>query len=254
MTETHHRDRKIRLDQFLAEQGLAPSRARAADLIRRGAVRVEGVVVARPAQAVREGARIAIEPGGGAGYVSRGALKLRAALDAFGFSPRERTALDVGASTGGFTEVLLERGAARVHAVDVGRGQLHERLRCDPRVVCLENADIRTLPRERLAGAVGAIVVDVSFISLLKVLPSALAFAAPDAWLTALIKPQFEAGRAAVGKGGVVRDEAARMRAVEDVAAFLAAQPGWAVAGVIPAPVRGGDGNQEYLIGARHAA
>ena len=164
----------------------------------------------------------------GAGdHVSRGALKLMAALEHFRFSALGVVALDVGASTGGFTQVLLERGAARVYAVDVGHGQLHARLAEDPRVVSLERCDARSLDRTRIPEPVGAIVADVSFISLTKALPAALALAAEPAWLVALIKPQFEAGRAAVGRGGIVRDAAARARAVALVQDWVAAQAGW---------------------------
>ncbi len=187
----------------------------------------------------------------GAGdHVSRGALKLMAALEHFRFSALGVVALDVGASTGGFTQVLLERGAARVFAVDVGHGQLHARLAEDPRVVSLERCDARSLDRTRIPEPVGAIVADVSFISLTKALPAALALAAEPAWLVALVKPQFEAGRAAVGRGGIVRDAAARARAVALVQDWVAAQAGWQVAGVIPSPIAGGSGNEEFLLGA----
>jgi 23S rRNA (cytidine1920-2'-O)/16S rRNA (cytidine1409-2'-O)-methyltransferase len=254
MAEPLHREQKMRLDQLLAEKGLAPSRARAADLVRRGAVRVNGEVAAKPGRIVSLDAAIAVAPGSGVQYVSRAALKLLAALDVFDLSPEGRAVLDVGASTGGFTETLLERGACRVYAVDVGSGQLHERLRRDPRVINLENTDARALNADLVPEAVAAIVVDVSFISLLKAVPQALRFAGPGAWLAALVKPQFEVGRAALGKGGLVKDEAARRRALEDVRGFLAAQPGWTVLGTIPSPVKGQDGNQEYLIGARYEA
>lgn len=244
---------KMRLDHLMTEKGLAGSRARAADLIRRGAVSVDGAVALKPGQNVSAAAKIVVAEEAGAQYVSRGALKLIGALDAFAFSPEGRVAFDVGASTGGFTEVLLERGAAQVIALDVGRGQLHERLRQDPRVINLENTDVRGSLDGPIFKGIGAVVIDVSFISLIKVLPHALYYAAPGAWLVALIKPQFEVGRAAIGKGGLVKDVEARRRAVEDVQAFLAAQPGWKVAGVIASPIKGQDGNQEFLIGAHHA-
>jgi 23S rRNA (cytidine1920-2'-O)/16S rRNA (cytidine1409-2'-O)-methyltransferase len=185
------------------------------------------------------------------GGVSRGGAKLAAALDAFGFKPKGRIALDVGASTGGFTEVLLERGAAKVYAVDVGHGQLHTRLKADPRVVSMEECDARSLTRELIPEPVGAIVADVSFISLAKALPAPLELAAPGAWLVALVKPQFEAGRARIGKRGIVRDERARQAAVEEVRAWLAAQENWRVVGIVPSPIRGGSGNEEFLMGAR---
>ncbi|MGH6736372.1 MAG: TlyA family RNA methyltransferase [Methyloceanibacter sp.] len=244
--------KKTRLDKKLVDAGLAPSRARAADLVRRGQVTVAGEVVLKPGALVGSDAPLAVAPGA-AVSVSRGAIKLRAALDAFGLSPAGRVALDVGASTGGFTEVLLARGAAKVYAVDVGRGQLHDRLRSDPRVVSLEATDARSLDAALIPESAGAIVADVSFISLTQALPAALTRAAPDAWLVALIKPQFEAGREAVGKGGIVRDEDDRERAVARVREFLEGV-GWTVLGVIPSPIEGGSGNVEFLIGARHDA
>ncbi len=179
-----------------------------------------------------------------------GALKLIAALDAFGFSPEGRIALDCGASTGGFTEVLLERGAAHVFAVDVGRGQLHPRIAADPRVTSLEGQDARALSAHEISRPVSAIVADVSFISLEKVLPAVLPFAEPGAWLAALVKPQFEAGREAIGKGGIVRDAAVRDAQAVKMSDWIAAQPGWRAVGVIPSPIEGGSGNQEFLLGA----
>lgn len=238
-----------RLDQHLVSAGLAPTRARARDLILRGFVSVDGRVCIKPAHTVGAGTIVALAydtPG----YVSRGAEKLVAALDHFGFDPSARIALDVGASTGGFTQVLLARGAAKVYAVDVGHGQLHETLRAEPRVVVLESCDARSLSRDVIAEPVGTIVSDLSFISLSKALPAALALAANGAFLAALIKPQFELEPGDIGKGGIVRDEAARRRAVDSVWAFLAKQAGWHVLGVIPSPIPGGSGNAEFLIGA----
>jgi 23S rRNA (cytidine1920-2'-O)/16S rRNA (cytidine1409-2'-O)-methyltransferase len=244
-----HSKASRRLDVVLVERGLAVSRARARDLIRRGLVEVAGAVETKPGAAVATEAEVRVAAGA-ADHVSRGALKLIAALEHFRFSALGVVALDVGASTGGFTQVLLERGAARVYAVDVGHGQLHARLAEDPHVVSLERCDARSLDRTRIPEPVGAIVADVSFISLTKALPAALALAADPAWLVALIKPQFEAGRAAVGRGGIVRDPAARDRAVSLVRDWLAAQSGWQVVGVIPSPIAGGSGNQEFLLGA----
>jgi 23S rRNA (cytidine1920-2'-O)/16S rRNA (cytidine1409-2'-O)-methyltransferase len=238
-----------RLDLVLVERGLAVSRARARDLIRRGLVEVAGTVETKAGATVAPGADVRVAAGAG-DHVSRGALKLMAALEHFRFSALGVVALDVGASTGGFTQVLLERGAARVFAVDVGHGQLHARLAEDPRVVSLERCDARSLDRTRIPEPVGAIVADVSFISLTKALPAALALAAEPAWLVTLIKPQFEAGRAAVGRGGIVRDAAARARAIALVQDWVAAQAGWQVAGVIPSPIAGGSGNEEFLLGA----
>jgi 23S rRNA (cytidine1920-2'-O)/16S rRNA (cytidine1409-2'-O)-methyltransferase len=242
--------KKTRLDQLLVDSGLAPTRSRAADLVRRGFVSVGGAPAAKPGALVRLDASVAVHPDATA-YVSRGALKLEAALESFGFEAEGRVALDIGASTGGFTEVLLANGAAKVYAVDVGRDQLHTKLRTDPRVVVLEGTDARSLDKAVVDEPAGAIVADVSFISLTLVLPAALDLAAPDAWLIALVKPQFEAGRKAVGKGGVVRKEADREKAVTRIWQFLE-EKGWRVLGVLPSPVLGRGGNQEFLIGARH--
>ena len=245
-------ERKIRLDQLLTERGLVPSRSRARDLIKRGLVRAGGVVVTRPGHDIAEDAELALdEPW--SGYVSRGALKLEAALDAFGFDPAGRAALDIGASTGGFTQVLLRRGAGRVYAVDVGQGQLDPELARDSRLALLESTDARTLSRSLVPEPVGAITADVSFISLTKVLPAVLALAAPGAWAVLLVKPQFEAGREAVGKGGIVKSEAARAAALANVEAFLAAQDGWRTLPPIPSPITGQSGNVEYLLGGLHA-
>jgi len=183
--------------------------------------------------------------------LSRGAPKLIAALDHFGYSANDLVALDIGASTGGFTQVLLDRGAARVYAVDVGHGQLHAQLAADPRVVSLEDCDARRLGPTLVPEAVGALVADVSFISLTKALPAPLTLTRAGAWLVALIKPQFEAGRAAVGKRGIVRDPAARQRAVDLVRDWIAEQPNWRVLDVIASPILGGSGNQEFLLGAQ---
>lgn len=240
-----------RLDEELVARGLVATRSRARDLVRRGLVRVGSAVADKPAQTVRGSDEIVLADGAGA-HVSRGAEKLIAALDAFDLDPSGRIALDVGASTGGFTEILLARGAARVYAVDVGRGQLHGSFADDDRVVSLEGTDSRTLDSILIPEPVGAIAADVSFISLTLALPAALARAAPGCWLAALIKPQFEAGRDAVGKGGIVRDAAKRDAAVAKVRDWLAAQPGWRVLGVIGSPIAGGSGNREYLIGAIH--
>ena len=186
-------------------------------------------------------------------YVSRGGEKLEAALDEFGFDPRGRVVLDIGASTGGFSDVLIARGAAKVYAVDVGSGQLHAKLRVNPKVISLEGTDARTIDRSLIREEVTAIVADVSFISLTLALPAALRLAAPGAWLVALVKPQFEAGRPAVGKGGIVRKPAERKKAVEKIRGFIE-EAGWTVIGEIASPILGGSGNEEFLIGARHGA
>jgi 23S rRNA (cytidine1920-2'-O)/16S rRNA (cytidine1409-2'-O)-methyltransferase len=248
-TAAGKRRRKVRLDELLVERGLVPSRARARDLIRRGLVSVAGVVQVKPAASVGPSATITVSACE-AGFVSRGATKLNAALDYFRFHCAGVVALDIGAGTGGFTEVLLERGAARVYAVDVGRDQLHPKLKKDSRVLALETCDARHIDRDLVPEAIGAVVADVSFISLTQVLPAALALTIPKAWLVALIKPQFEAGRNAIGKGGIVRDATAQARAVARVCEWLAQQPGWRVIGVVPSPIAGGSGNREYLLGA----
>jgi 23S rRNA (cytidine1920-2'-O)/16S rRNA (cytidine1409-2'-O)-methyltransferase len=228
---------------------MVPSRARAQDLIRRGLVDIGGVVAQRPSAGVAADAAIGLSDAAG-DHVSRAAVKLIAALDRFRFPVTGVVALDVGASTGGFTQALLDRGAARVYAVDVGHDQLHARLAADPRVASLENCDARRLDRTLVSEPIGALVADVSFISLTKALPVPLTLTRPGAWLVALIKPQFEAGRTAIGKGGIVRDPAARQRAVELVRDWVAAQPGWRVLDVIPSPIAGGSGNEEFLLGA----
>ena len=241
--------RLMRLDIRMVERGLVTSRARAQDLIRRGLVEVAGVVERRPGARVAADAEVLLS-GGAEAHVSRGALKLIAALDHFGFSADGVVGLDIGASTGGFTQVLLARGAARVYAVDVGHYQLHGRLAADPRVVSLEGCDARRLDRALVPEPAGALVADVSFISLTKALPVPLSFTRPGAWLVALIKPQFEAGRAAVGKRGIVRDAAARQGAVQLVREWIAWQPDWRVLDVIASSIAGGSVNEEFLLGA----
>jgi 23S rRNA (cytidine1920-2'-O)/16S rRNA (cytidine1409-2'-O)-methyltransferase len=242
--------KKKRLDRLLVESGLAATRSRAADLIRRGCVKVAGEPALKPGALVAPDAELAVSPEASP-YVSPAGLKLEAALAAFGFDPEERVALDIGASTGGFTDLLIGRGAAKVYAVDVGSGQLHAKLRANPKIVSLEATDARALDRSVIREPVSAIVADVSFISLTLVLPGALRLAAPGAWLVALVKPQFEAGRQAVGKGGIVRKAEDREKAVARVRRCIEGE-GWTVLGVIPSPIQGGSGNQEFLIGAVH--
>src|SRR5690606_22364628 len=241
---------RTRLDRLLVARGLVATRSRARDLITRGKVTVDGVSVAKPGLEISEDAEVSISDGANE-FVSRGAQKLEAALAHFGYRPSGVTALDIGAATGGFTQVLLEAGARRVYAVDVGRGQLDRSLSDDPRVISLEGTDARTLSKEQIPEPVGAIVADVSFISLTKVLSVPRSFTVPGAWLIALRKPQVEAGREGVGKGGIVRDPADRERAVSIVRAWLAAQAGWFVDGVVASPLLGGSANEEFLIGAR---
>jgi len=238
-----------RLDLALVERGLAPTRARARDAVLRGHVSVDGRLADRPAMNVEDAAAITLDDPA-AGYVSRGALKLIAGLERFGFSPDARTALDLGASTGGFTQVLLERGARKVFAVDVGHGQLAPALAADPRVVSLEGVNARELAAGDLGEPVDAIVADVSFISLRLVLPPALALAGPGAWGIFLVKPQFEVGRENLGKGGIVRDPQIAERSAADIATWLEHALGWRVTGLILSPIAGGDGNRELLIGA----
>ena len=237
---------RTRIDRLLVERGLFESRAKAQAAIAAGLVTADGVVVAKPSDEVAADAMLQAEPAHP--YVSRGGVKLAAALDHFKYDPAGCVCLDVGASTGGFTEVLLARGARRVYAVDVGRGQLHERLRVRPEVVSLEATDIRTLAPALLPEPPGFVTIDVSFISLRQVLPAALALAQPRARLIALIKPQFEAGRQAVKKG-IVRDPATHAAVCDDISAFLTAL-GWTMTGIMPSPIAGGDGNREFLIAA----
>ena len=186
-------------------------------------------------------------------YASRGGLKLAHGLDRFAIDPKGMICLDVGASTGGFTDVLLQRGAAKVYAVDVGRGQLAWKLRNDPRVVVLEGVNARQLSREQVPESADFITCDASFISLEKILPAVLALAAPGAALVALIKPQFEVGKGKVGKGGVVRDAALHKEVCDRIEAFVNAQVGWRVLGIAESPILGPAGNKEFLIAARRA-
>ncbi|HEY5066909.1 MAG TPA: TlyA family RNA methyltransferase [Xanthobacteraceae bacterium] len=235
---------KQRADRLLVARGLFESRARAQAAIAAGMVRADGVTLRKASEGISAAA--AIEAAPEHPYVSRGGIKLAAALDQFGLDLQGRICLDVGASTGGFTEVLLQRGARRVYAVDVGRGQLHARLRGNEKIVSIENTDIRTLDSAQLAERPDFATIDVSFISLKLVLPAVEKLLADRATLIALIKPQFEAGRGAVKKG-IVRDTATHAAVCADIAAFLAAR-GWRVGDVLPSPVAGGDGNREFLI------
>ncbi|MGY4748516.1 TlyA family RNA methyltransferase [Pannonibacter sp. Q-1] len=239
-----------RLDQCLADLGLAPSRARARDAILRGTVSVDGVVITKPGQLVSSTQKITLaDPA--QNYVSRAALKLLAALEAFPVDPAGKTCLDVGASTGGFTQVLLERGAARVHAIDVGHGQLHERIASNSKVNRRDGLNARDLTLADLEGEAPQLIVsDVSFISLKLALPSALELAAPGAEAILLVKPQFEVGRQGIGKGGLVQPDLVGPCA-EDLRLWLDALPGWKSHGLIPSPVTGGDGNREFLLYGR---
>jgi 23S rRNA (cytidine1920-2'-O)/16S rRNA (cytidine1409-2'-O)-methyltransferase len=236
---------RIRLDQAIEARGLLPSRARARDAILRGTVMVNGVPATKPNQQVAESDVIGLaDPA--AGYVSRAALKLVAGLDAGGIAVAGRTCLDLGASTGGFTQVLLERGAARVYAVDVGHGQMHETVAADPRVVAMEGQNARELTRELVPEPIGLLVCDVSFVSVLKILEAPLALCGEGADAVILIKPQFEVGRGRVGKGGIVSDPRAIAEAAEAVVAFMA-EHGWRLRTSLPSPIAGGDGNRETV-------
>lgn len=240
---------QIRLDKLLVDRGHFATRSRARDAVLRGAVAVDGVVAAKPGALVPPEAELAVDDPA-KGYVSRAALKLVAGLDAFGLDPKGRAALDVGASTGGFTQVLLERGARQVVAIDVGHGQMDPRLAGDPRVTLREGLNARELTHAELAGhPIECLVSDVSFISLRLALPPALAFAECGAFCVLLVKPQFEAGRAAIGKGGVLADPALGRSIAEDLAGWLDGQEGWRSLGIAPSPIKGGDGNAEFLLG-----
>lgn len=241
---------KRRADQLLVEQGLAESRAKAQALILAGLVSAAARRIDKPGTQLDRGAPLALA-GRDHPWVSRGGLKLVHALDHFGIDPTGCVALDIGASTGGFTDVLLTRGAARVHAVDVGRGQLAWKLRQDPRVVVHEGINARYLSRAQIAEAIDLIVCDASFIGLETVLPAPLMLAAARASLVALIKPQFEAGPREVGKGGVVRDPAVHHAVCDRIPAWLGKRPGWTVLGLTESPVLGPAGNREFLICAR---
>lgn len=239
---------KLRLDELLVRRGLFATRSRARDAVARGAVCVDGRAAVKPGQPTGVSAAIDVDDPAQA-YVSRAALKLIAGLDAFGFDCKGALALDVGASTGGFTQVLLERGAAHVVALDVGHGQLDAGLAADPRVTVLERLNARDLTPAHLgAGRPGLVVCDVSFISLKLALPPALDLAAPDALCVLLVKPQFEAGREAIGKGGLLRDPAEGERVAADLARWLDGLPGWRALGTVPSPIKGGDGNREFLL------
>jgi 23S rRNA (cytidine1920-2'-O)/16S rRNA (cytidine1409-2'-O)-methyltransferase len=241
---------KRRADQLLVEQGLAESRAKAQALILAGLVACAGRRVDKPGEQFAAGAVLELKARDHP-WVSRGGVKLAHALDHFRIPVDGKVALDIGASTGGFTDVLLSRGAKRVHAVDVGHGQLAWRLRQDPRVIVHDKLNARFLTREHIPDPVDMITCDASFISLATVLPSPLALAAERAELVALVKPQFEAGREHVGKGGVVREPAVQGEVCQRVADWVAAQPGWRVIGIVESPLLGPEGNREFLLYAR---
>ncbi len=251
MKHSKEQSAKLRLDALLVERGLAETRTRAQALIRAGVVFSNDQRLDKPGTSIADGADIEVR-GKPHPLVSRGGVKLAHGLDNFGLEPRGRVCLDIGASTGGFTDVLLPRGAARVYAVDGGRGQLDWRLRQDQRVVVLEGVNARHLTTELVPEAVGFVVCDASFIGLETVLPAPLALAPPGAVLVALIKPQFEVGRGRVGKGGVVTDSALHGEVCVRIANWLGARDRWHVIGVAESPIQGAKGNREFLIAAEH--
>ncbi|HET6306001.1 MAG TPA: TlyA family RNA methyltransferase [Rhodopila sp.] len=240
---------KQRADQLLVLRGLVESRTRAQALILAGKVFTGERRVAKAGDLLQEDVPLEVR-GQDHPWVSRGGLKLAHGLAHFGFSPAGRTCLDVGASTGGFTDVLLAHGAAKVHAVDVGHGQLAWKLRCDPRVVVHEKTNARYLDRSQVPDPVEALVCDASFIGLATLLPAPLALCADGAWAIVLIKPQFEAGPEAVGGKGVVRDPAVHQAVCDRVVAWWSGLPGWTVEGVAESPITGPEGNKEFLLGA----
>jgi 23S rRNA (cytidine1920-2'-O)/16S rRNA (cytidine1409-2'-O)-methyltransferase len=237
-----------RLDELLVQRGLFASRSRARDAVERGTVTVDGVVARKPGQTVSLGCLIAIDDPA-QGYVSRAALKLIAGLDHFGLDPAGSEALDIGASTGGFTQVLLERNAAHVTAIDVGHGQMHPDIAGNPRVTVIEGLNARALTAADLGGRVpNFIVSDVSFISLKLALPPALTIARLGARAVFLVKPQFEAGREAIGKGGLLKDPYDASRVAGLLQDWLDGMAGWRSLGLVLSPIEGGDGNREFLL------
>src|SRR5258706_5128907 len=238
---------KTRLDVALVERGLAETRAAAQRLVMAGLVFSGERRLDKAGQGI--GPETALEVRGQPHpYVSRGGLKLEKALDHFAIPVAGRVALDVGASTGGFTDCLLQRGAARVYAIDVGTNQLAWKLRCDPRVISMEKTNIREVTRKEVPEPIDLIVCDTSFIGLRTALPAALALAAPGAHLVALIKPQFEVGRGRVGKGGIVREPELHAEVCATISEWLAAQSGWNMLGITDSPIEGAEGNKEFLI------
>jgi 23S rRNA (cytidine1920-2'-O)/16S rRNA (cytidine1409-2'-O)-methyltransferase len=236
--------KKLRLDQLLVRKGLFASREQARRATMAGDVMIGTRIVAKPSELVDEQAAITVKPS--RRYVGRGALKLEAALDHFNIDVQAKTALDIGASTGGFTDCMLQRGANKVYAVDVGHGQLDWKLRNDPRVIVLERVNARSLSREHIPELVDVCVIDVSFISLTLILPSAFDLISSTGVILALIKPQFELQRADVGKGGIVRDQALHQNAQDKIVSFVT-HLGHVVTGIVPSAIKGADGNQEFF-------
>jgi len=244
------RDRSARADVFLVSHGFAASRAEAQAAIRAGRVAANGQLITKAAQKLSGSMNISYKTAHP--YVSRGGVKLAAALETFAISPQGTVCLDIGASTGGFTQVLLERGARRVYAVDVGHGQMHAKIAADPRVTKLEGVNARDLTSQLVPEPPQLIVADVSFISLNLALPPALALAARDCWAVLLVKPQFEIGLWGRARNGVVKDESVREGALAEVTAWVKAQ-GWQVTATMDSPIAGGEGNREYFIAAKKA-
>ncbi len=238
--------KKQRLDLLLVERNHAPTRAKAQALIMGGVVYVDGVKVDKAGTLFNSEVEISVKDSS-IKYVGRGGLKLEAALDHFDINVKGDVAVDIGASTGGFTDCLLQRGASRVYAIDVGYGQLDWKLRDDPRVVVMERVNARSLSTADIPEAADIIVIDVSFISLTKIIPAAVNLLKTNGILIALIKPQFEVGKGEVGKGGIVRDEAKHARVVEKICEHIK-EHDFSVLGVIPSPILGAEGNKEFLI------
>jgi 23S rRNA (cytidine1920-2'-O)/16S rRNA (cytidine1409-2'-O)-methyltransferase len=241
---------KRRADQLLVDQGLAESRTKAQALVLAGLVSCGERRINKPGELLAQGAPLALKERDHP-WVSRGGVKLAHALDHFRIAVEGSVGLDIGASTGGFTDVLLSRGARRVYAIDVGHGQLAWKLRQDPRVVVLERLNARHVTRAHIPEPVDVITCDASFIGIRALLPAPLALAAGQAKLVVLIKPQFEAGRGQVGKSGVVRDPAVQREVCESVAAWIAAEPDWTTIGIVESPIQGPEGNREFLLYAR---
>jgi 23S rRNA (cytidine1920-2'-O)/16S rRNA (cytidine1409-2'-O)-methyltransferase len=236
--------KKLRLDQLLVWKGLFPSREQARRAVMAGDVKIGTRVAMKPSELLEEQAPISIKPI--RKYVGRGALKLESALDYFNIDVRGKTALDIGASTGGFTDCMLQRGADKVYAVDVGHGQLDWKLRNDPRVIVLEKVNARSLSRRQVPELVDVCVIDVSFISLTLVLPNAFDLITPTGVILTLIKPQFELQRADVGRGGIIRDQELHRKAQDKIVAFVT-RSGHVVTGIVPSAIKGADGNQEFF-------
>ena len=238
-----------RLDVWLVEHGMVESREKAQALVMAGRVRVDGEPLTKSGMEVRPEAIVEVIPG--PSMVGRGALKLAGALDAFQLDPSGRVAVDVGASTGGFTETLLGRGATRVYAVDVGHGQLHEKLRADTRVVVLERVNARQLSAREVPELCGFATMDVSFISVLKILPALRGILTPEADAVVLVKPQFEVGRFHVGRGGIVKDPALHLQALRDVVWAACREQGYVLVAACPSPIEGAEGNREFFLQLR---